>query len=74
MAQALQRWRRKVGGQGRASAEVKKNDAALVTSFAERLKTHRRQTVLEFAELYDVTVGRAHSIMINELKMRRVIK
>ena len=44
------------------SAEEKK-----MTSFAETLKTDRRQPVLELAEFHDVTVGRAHSIMIKEL-------
>ena len=42
----------------------RKNDAALMTLFADR-----RQTVLELAELFNVTAGREHSIMIKELKL-----
>ena len=61
-------------GEERLASAEEKNDAALVTSFTETLQTYRRQTILELANLHDVAVGRAHLIMIKELKMRRGIK
>lgn len=44
-----------------------------VTAIADALRRDRRLTVRALADEFDISVGSIHSILINELKMTKVI-